>query len=173
MAGRNSDLRISLSYDDLVKLLGGSDEVSIEIRQGIAQSFSDKYIKGLASDQINQLVENAVKAEFGSTDFVSYRVKEVVLKPRLKAMVEKLISEILPGLLDPTDFKTRIDLEIKGLDVNFKAHVAQSQAKLDVAFAAVDGKIERLVEAKLKDKVDSVVERRVEERLQKIKDSLK
>lgn len=59
-----SVLKISLSHEDLVRMIGGEETVAVEVRNSIVQEFAKKYLKPLVNDSTLQIARAAMQKDF-------------------------------------------------------------------------------------------------------------
>lgn len=59
-----STLKFSLSYDDVVRMIGGTGEVAVEVREYIIQQFAKRHLKPLLNDERLARAREAIQKEF-------------------------------------------------------------------------------------------------------------
>lgn len=159
-----SEVKISIGYDDLVKLIGGTDEATIELRKGIAQSFSDHYIKTLVdhtfTDSVARLVKADLEERYGS---VSWR--ETKIKPEL----QKLITSALKKIVQDDNFITKIINDYKSdIIARVNAEVDNMNQLISDKLAEMNNRADQLINTNIDAVVEAEIETRVKKRLQTI-----
>lgn len=166
-----SKILIELSYNDLIKLIGGTDEAVIELRKGVAASMVEKFWKQSVSGEIRNNIgtetTKAIQRELYDGNVWNGKLKEKVAKSirdafnaELGTTISSVAREARKEVSEEFDEKIKsvIDLANKQLeDIR-----EQYQKCLDEVKAQIENS------DKLMDAIDQIVDEKVGARLAKM-----
>lgn len=143
-----SELRISISYQDLEKLLGGKDEVSIEIRKSIGQEFAKTYMRSIVTDEAKSAMKSIVAEELKGPRSQYY----AALKAEVAEVVQAHIKKDLPDQV-VAQIRAQLNYEEQRLkkDVDSRILRLQKQILDELAKLNLDTKIREIVTERLKE----------------------
>lgn len=93
-----AQMKISLGMEDVERMIGGSDEASIEVRNYIVQEFTRRHLRALINDDLMQktqfllakATEEEVKKIVGTYDH--YASPKVKLNPEIAKHLEEAVK---------------------------------------------------------------------------------
>lgn len=140
------------SLDALERLIGGDNELEIEIRSSIVDAFTKKHLVKLANSEIVKESERAITATLKDMLYdeigQGYQIRKTFLKPEI---VEKIKSNVI--VIANTQLKLLVD-ESLGL--------ASAKENIDNAInVAVDKIINELSDENLNKRLDLLVRTRL------------
>lgn len=144
-------IKIQIGLEALAALIGGDTEVEMEIRNGIVQEFTRRYLKGIAQDLIQvhgrTLVSEILKDEIGTTTGYSTALAQS-FKAKIKEQVALNANQIVRE-------------EVNNLRTGLYNFV-------NAQFKELTNKIELLVQGEVPLAVNSKIKEEVQKRLKEI-----
>lgn len=150
-------MKISInSLEALERLIGGDNELEIEIRNSVVQNFSNKYLKGIANtfvekgikDTIRHIISKKgvtekVKSGWGTSEVLTGTAKELINK----SIDSKIKNEI--GLKVYEAFENNATMK----DLNKRIENAAERIERELTDPMIERRIEELVNIRMKEKL--------------------
>jgi hypothetical protein len=169
MSDTKTEVKISISLKDLIALLGGTEQATLELRQGIAQTFSDKYLKGVVTDEVltnaKKLAKDAIDTEFGVG---TYRngAKVLELQERFKKYLTTAFDDCVEEVVGVKPLKALVR-------ERYNAAVVQIQEQIDSDYKKLMSDVEGLLVRAVDAEVARRIERGVDEKLEALRKAIK
>lgn len=142
------------SLEALERLIGGDNELEIEVRNSVVENFTKKHLKAIAEDTRLRLIGEAVTNEIKNTFFEESKGynSKITFK---KEVLERLSDDI--NLSGRKQLRETVELAIGESQARERINEAIESAALRIADELTDGNLERridnLVNKKLKEKL--------------------
>jgi hypothetical protein len=131
------------SVEALERLIGGSTEIEIELRQSVVENFMKKHINAIANSKVSAAVTRDVLAEF-VVPAKDYRSSET-LTAKTKDLLHNIIDSQFRAILNEAIEKYLADSKIDQLIKERAAYVADT-----LTTARIDERFDRQVDAEIK-----------------------
>lgn len=142
------------SLEALERLIGGDNEIELELRQSVVESFAHKHLKALASDGVMKKAEKAISDAVVSEIFI--KSKTYPYETYLNEEYRERISKSVKGQFE-VSVKTQINELVKVSElmkiIDSRLSIAAEQIENELSSKSLNERLEKMVDARLKSKL--------------------
>ena len=141
------------SLEALERLIGGDSEIEIEIRNSVAEKFSQKYLKSLAQSLLDSGANSAIKDVLTKQNYLKEgRSWETKHGPKLRELVSKMIESSTKQII--------AEAVTEGMKSNELVQKVNQSLEAQAKFIA-----DQLTSENLNKRLDAMVDKRLKEKL--------
>ena len=118
---REQPVKIQLNLAALERLIGGSSEAEVELRQSVVENFTHRHLKALANEKLVQAQELVIK-RYVDDQIGKESWQGVKLSPKVVEELRKVTRGIMQGIINEEllvryeEMKAKIDKQAKALE---------------------------------------------------------
>lgn len=145
------------SLEALERLIGNDNELEIDIRNSVVNSFTKKHLKSIANDLTEKCINETIKeiiSKKGLTEKIKsgWRQKEVLTGSTKLLIQENIDSTILNAIA--IKVTEAFDKHVKIEKINQRIENVSSRIEREISESIITKRIDDLVDQKIKEKLN-------------------